>query len=63
MEQESQQESQQEMEQKNENDANLGELPIKNVDMGSILTEKIPWLIRDPRTISTKTKKEYLYIK
>ena len=37
-------------------------LSIKTVNMGSILTEKIPWLMNDPRTITKNTKKSYIYI-
>jgi len=32
-------------------------------EYGHILTSKIPWLMSDPRDITTKTKKEYIYIK
>ena len=42
----------------------MSDLPaIKNVKMGSILTEKIPWLLTDPRTINIKTKSSYIYVK
>jgi hypothetical protein len=44
---------------------------IKNVKMGSILTEKIPWLMNPPETIikkgtgclNSKGTEKYIYIK
>lgn len=38
--------------------------PLKNPDdeYGHILTSKIPWLMPDPRTITLKTKTNYIYI-
>ena len=36
---------------------------VKIVKMGSILTEKIPWLMNSPDTITLKTTNKYIYIK
>jgi len=50
-------------EEKNEGDLNFGHLPcLKNIKMGSILTEKISWLLTDPRTITKNTRSSYIYI-
>ena len=46
----------------NEGDLNFGDIPVTNVKMGSILTENIPWLLTDPRTITKDTKKNWIYI-
>ncbi len=43
---------------------NLKMKPLKNPDddYGHILTSKIPWLMKDPRTITLQTKSSYIYI-
>ena len=41
----------------------MNDLPaVKNLKMGSILTEKISWLIKDPRTINKNTNTSYIYV-
>ena len=41
----------------------MDHLPLKNMKMGSILTEKIPWLMNPPETITKQNTKQYIYIK